>query len=69
MNITMKTELDSYPQTTETLKVTITNNSDFEYKTGKGYYIEYYNGSSWNKIPLEFFVHDIAISLPRIKRI
>jgi hypothetical protein len=63
MNIAMKTELDSYPKTIDTLTVVITNKNGFKCNTGKGYNIDYYNGSTWGKIPLQFLVNDIMIIL------
>ncbi len=63
MNINMKTELDSYPKTADTITVIITNKNDFKYNTGKDYIIEYYDGSTWDKIPLQFLAHDIMITL------
>jgi len=63
MKIAMTSEKSAYPASTEKLIITITNNTSTEYYTGEDCSIEFFNGSAWKKIPLEFAYNDIGIIL------
>ena len=63
MKITMTSEKSTYPASTEKVGITITNNTSVEYYTGGDYSIEFFNGSAWKKIPVDFFYHDVKITL------
>ena len=63
MEIIMKTLQNTYPSSTVKINITITNNTFIEYSTDMNYSIEYYNGSTWVKIPLEFCIDDVMIFL------
>jgi uncharacterized membrane protein len=63
MEIIMKTLQNTYSSSTVKINITITNNTFIEYSTDMNYSIEYYNGSTWVKIPLEFCIDDVMIFL------
>ena len=63
MKITMMAIQNTYSSSTDKVNVIITNNTSFEFYMGMGYSIEYFNGSVWNKIPLEISINDVMITL------
>ncbi len=60
-SITMTADKSSYPVNSQSIKVIIKNGTTKESGYGYDYSIEYFNGKSWQKVPLEFAV--IAIYL------
>lgn len=63
MEIIMKTLQNTYSSSTVKINITITNNTFIEYSTDMNYSIEYYNGSTWVKIPLEFCIDDVIVDV------
>ncbi len=62
MKVTMTSERSTYPALTERVDIIITNNTSIEYYIGD-HSIEFFNGSAWQKIPLEILFHDLLITL------
>ena len=61
--ITMSIGEISYPTNTDKVIVTIKNNSSHEFYAGSDYHLEYYNGTTWSKVPINFVTTDVAFSL------
>lgn len=59
--VTLKATAESYPTSTKSIQVSMTNNTSGEVSTGEYYTIEYYNKGTWEKISLDFEVPAIEI--------
>jgi hypothetical protein len=64
MKMIMKVVPNAYSSSVDKVNLTITNNTSFKIYTGLGYSIEHYNGSFWDKIPLDpaYFLICITVS-------
>lgn len=61
--IAMTMEKTSYPLLTEKVDVTIQNNTSINIYTNLDYSIEYYNGTEWNKLPLDIVYFLIRVTI------
>ena len=59
--ISMRSRQEAYTTSIKEIYVTIENNTLVDYNTDLGYTVEYFNGSSWDKVPLSF-----PINLPLV---
>lgn len=55
-DVVMKTDKESYPVDTETIKISLTNNTSEQIGYGLGYMIEHWDGSKWQKLDLQYAV-------------
>jgi hypothetical protein len=62
--ITIMAVQNTYSLSTDKVNVKITNNTLNKCTTGMDYSIEYYDGSIWSKVPIEFGIDDVIIDLP-----
>ncbi len=59
----MQASKDQYAQSINKIEVEIVNNTSNAISTNLGYRIEYFDGCSWNEIPLELQVVPILIEI------
>lgn len=62
--ITMISRQETYPTSIKEINVIIENNTSVEYNTSLGYTIEYFNGSAWSRVPLDFNINYLIVFLP-----
>lgn len=63
MKMIIKAEPNAYSSSVDKVNVTISNNTSIKVYTGLDYFIEDYNGSVWDKIPLNFTYFLVRITV------
>ncbi|MFT5876083.1 MAG: hypothetical protein ACI8WT_005087 [Clostridium sp.] len=63
MKISMMLTQETFSSSTEKINVIIKNNTLDQYYTGMKYSIEYFNGTTWDKVPLDITVNYVIVLL------
>lgn len=63
MKISMMLTQETFSSSTEKINVIIKNNTLDQYYTGMEYSIEYFNGTTWDKVPLDIVVNYVQVKL------